>query len=91
MTTRTFLQAINDGLRTVMKDDPSVLVFGEDVGLKGGVFLVTEGLQEEFGKERCFDTPLSEDGIVGAVSTDERDGIHKNLRNSHRRAETRPP
>ena len=67
MTIRTLLQAINDGLRTVMADDPSVLVFGEDVGKKGGVFLVTEGLQKEFGQERCFDTPLSEDGIVGAA------------------------
>jgi 2-oxoisovalerate dehydrogenase E1 component beta subunit len=43
------------------------LVFGEDVGPKGGVFLATEGLTKEFGKERCFDTPLSEDGIVGTA------------------------
>jgi len=67
MTTRTLIQAVNDGLKTAMTEDPSVLVFGEDVGLKGGVFLATEGLQKEFGKERCFDTPLSEDGIVGAA------------------------
>jgi pyruvate dehydrogenase E1 component subunit beta len=67
MATLTLLQAINDGLRTAMKDDPSVLVFGEDVGKKGGVFLATENLQKEFGAERCFDTPLSEDGIVGAA------------------------
>jgi len=67
MATKTLLQAVNDGLRTVMGADPSVLVFGEDVGRKGGVFLATEGLHEEFGPERCFDTPLSEDGIVGSA------------------------
>jgi 2-oxoisovalerate dehydrogenase E1 component beta subunit len=50
-----------------MRDDSNVLVFGEDVGPKGGVFLATEGLTSEFGEERCFDTPLSEDGIVGAA------------------------
>ncbi len=67
MPTLTLLQAINDGLRTAMKEDPSVLVFGEDVGRKGGVFLATENLQKEFGPSRCFDTPLSEDGIVGTA------------------------
>ena len=50
-----------------MRADESVLMFGEDVGKKGGVFLATGGLQEEFGAERCFDTPLSEDGIIGAA------------------------
>ena len=67
MSTLTLIQAINDGLRTAMRRDPTVLVFGEDVGLKGGVFLATENLQKEFGPERCFDTPLSEDGIVGTA------------------------
>jgi 2-oxoisovalerate dehydrogenase E1 component beta subunit len=67
MATLTLLQAINDGLRTAMKADPSVLVFGEDVGKKGGVFLATENLQRDFGANRCFDTPLSEDGIVGTA------------------------
>ena len=67
MATLTLLQAVNDGLKTAMSDDPSVLVFGEDVGPKGGVFLATEGLTSEFGEERCFDTPLSEDGIIGAA------------------------
>jgi 2-oxoisovalerate dehydrogenase E1 component beta subunit len=67
MATLTLLQAVNDGLRTAMRDDKDVLVFGEDVGPKGGVFLATEGLTKEFGDERCFDTPLSEDGIVGAA------------------------
>ncbi|MCH2105042.1 MAG: alpha-ketoacid dehydrogenase subunit beta, partial [Planctomycetes bacterium] len=67
MANLTLLQAVNDGLKTAMRDDPSVLVFGEDVGPKGGVFLATEGLTAEFGEERCFDTPLSEDGIIGAA------------------------
>ena len=67
MANLTLIQAVNDGLRSAMRRDPSVLVFGEDVGLKGGVFLATEGLTEEFGKDRCFDTPLSEDGIVGTA------------------------
>jgi len=67
MANLTLIQAVNDGLKSAMRADPSVLVFGEDVGKKGGVFLATEGLQKEFGEERCFDTPLSEDGIVGTA------------------------
>lgn len=66
MTQLTLVQAVNDALKTKMREDGSVLVLGEDVGPKGGVFLATEGLTAEFGEERCFDTPLSEDGIVGA-------------------------
>ena len=58
---------MNDGLKTSMRTDESVLVFGEDVGPKGGVFLATEGLTAEFGERRCFDTPLSEDGIIGTA------------------------
>lgn len=67
MATLTLLQAVTDALRTEMRRDDSVLVFGEDVGKKGGVFLATEGLQQEFGEARCFDTPLSETGIIGAA------------------------
>lgn len=67
MATLTLIQAVNDALKTAMRDDPSVLVFGEDVGPKGGVFLATDGLTKEFGERRCFDTPLSEDGIVGSA------------------------
>ena len=67
MTTLTLLQAVNEALHTKMREDERVVVFGEDVGPKGGVFLATEGLTQEFGKQRCFDTPLSEDGIVGAA------------------------
>ena len=67
MPNLTFVQAVNDALKTAMRTDPSVVVFGEDVGPKGGVFLATEGLTKEFGEKRCFDTPLSEDGIVGTA------------------------
>ncbi len=63
----TIVQAINDGLKTAMREDASVVMFGEDVGRKGGVFLATEDVQSEFGPERCFDTPLNEDGIIGAA------------------------
>ncbi len=67
MSTLTLIQAVNDGLKTAMRGDERVLVLGEDVGPKGGVFLATEGLTSEFGPERCFDTPLSEDGIIGTA------------------------
>ena len=67
MTVMTLIQAVNDALKTEMKRDDRVVVFGEDVGVNGGVFRATEGLQAEFGKDRCFDTPLSECGIIGTA------------------------
>ncbi len=67
MKVLTLLEAVNDAMRTEMKADSSVIVFGEDVGLQGGVFRATAGLQKDFGESRCFDTPLSESGIVGAA------------------------
>ncbi|MEX2486128.1 MAG: alpha-ketoacid dehydrogenase subunit beta [Nitriliruptoraceae bacterium] len=60
-------QALNQALLDVMEDDPRVLVFGEDVGRLGGVFRITDGLQQKFGTDRCFDTPLAESGIVGTA------------------------
>jgi 2-oxoisovalerate dehydrogenase E1 component len=60
-----FADAIRRTLRSELAANPRVLVFGEDVGVKGGVHLVTEGLQKAFGAERVFDTSLSEEGIVG--------------------------
>jgi len=65
MAQKNLLQGINDGLRQAMEKDPRVVVLGEDVGLNGGVFRVTEGLQKQFGAERVVDTPLAELGIVG--------------------------
>jgi 2-oxoisovalerate dehydrogenase E1 component beta subunit len=61
------IQAVNDALRLEMRRDPRVVVLGEDVGRFGGVFRATTGLYEEFGPERCVDTPLAESGIVGAA------------------------
>ncbi|WP_173916615.1 alpha-ketoacid dehydrogenase subunit beta [Halobacillus sp. Marseille-Q1614] len=65
MAQMTMIQAITDAMRTELKNDENVLVFGEDVGQNGGVFRATEGLQDEFGEERVFDTPLAESGIGG--------------------------
>ena len=65
MAQMTMIQAITDALRCELKNDENVLVFGEDVGVNGGVFRATEGLQKEFGVERVFDTPLAESGIGG--------------------------
>jgi 2-oxoisovalerate dehydrogenase E1 component beta subunit len=67
MRTMTLLEAINDAMHVEMGNDERVVVFGEDVGRKGGVFGTTAGLQEKFGEQRCFDTPLSECGIVGTA------------------------
>jgi 2-oxoisovalerate dehydrogenase E1 component len=60
-----FAEAVRRTLRRELEVNPKVLVFGEDVGRKGGVHLVTEGLQKQFGKDRVFDTSLSEEGIIG--------------------------
>ncbi|MFF2446008.1 alpha-ketoacid dehydrogenase subunit beta [Neobacillus sp. NPDC058068] len=65
MAQMTMIQAITDAMRTELRNDPNVLVFGEDVGVNGGVFRATEGLQKEFGEDRVFDTPLAESGIGG--------------------------
>ncbi len=64
-TSMTMVAAINRALHDAMAADDKVLVFGEDVGALGGVFRVTAGLTETFGESRCFDTPLSESGIIG--------------------------
>ena len=63
----TYLEAIRAGMRDEMRRDPSVMVFGEDVGAKGGVFGATEGLQSEFGEWRVLDSPLAESCIVGVA------------------------
>ena len=59
------IEAINDALHYIMSIDKSVVILGEDVGIDGGVFRATVGLQKEFGKERVIDTPLAESAIVG--------------------------
>ena len=65
MTKMTMIQALNLALKQEMDKDDDVVVLGEDVGVDGGVFRVTEGLIERFGEQRVLDTPLSENGIVG--------------------------
>ncbi|MBF8221531.1 alpha-ketoacid dehydrogenase subunit beta [Halomonas sp. 328] len=65
MPTMNLLQAINNALDIAMESDPRVLCFGEDVGGFGGVFRATSHLQEKYGRERCFNTPLVEQGIIG--------------------------
>jgi pyruvate dehydrogenase E1 component beta subunit len=65
MANMTMIEAIRDAMRIELRRDDKVLVFGEDVGRVGGVFRATEGLQQEFGEERVFDTPLAESGIAG--------------------------
>jgi 2-oxoisovalerate dehydrogenase E1 component beta subunit len=67
MPQMTMVQAIQDALRVALREDPRVVLLGEDVGRNGGVFRVTEGLQAEFGAERVADTPLAENGIVGGA------------------------
>ncbi len=65
MAELNMIQALNQALHQEFARDPSLLTFGEDAGAFGGVFRVTSGLQQKFGEERCFDTPLSEASIVG--------------------------
>jgi len=65
VTTLTLAQALNQALDFALRDSPDVLVMGEDVGRTGGVFRITEGLQERYGRERVIDTPVAESGIVG--------------------------
>jgi pyruvate dehydrogenase E1 component beta subunit len=66
-STMTMAGALNAALADALADDPTVLVFGEDIGALGGVFRITDGLRARFGEERCFDTPLAESGIVGTA------------------------
>ena len=65
MAQMNLLQAINNALDTVMTENDRAVCFGEDVGHFGGVFRATSGLQEKFGKSRCFNTPLVEQGVIG--------------------------
>jgi 2-oxoisovalerate dehydrogenase E1 component beta subunit len=68
MAVMTYLQAISDGLRQEMRRDKRVFVIGEDIGVYGGAFKVTQGFQEEFGPWRVIDAPLSETAIVGGCT-----------------------
>ncbi len=61
------IQALNSAMDVMLAKDPNVLIFGEDVGYFGGVFRATEGLQKKYGLNRCFDTPITESGLIGAA------------------------
>ncbi len=63
----TLIEAIRQGIWEEMAQDETVFVIGEDVGVYGGAFKVTEGLLEQFGAQRMIDTPISEAAIVGAA------------------------
>jgi 2-oxoisovalerate dehydrogenase E1 component beta subunit len=67
MPTMTYLQAISDALREEMRADDRVFCMGEDIGVFGGAFKVTDGFIEEFGADRVMDTPLAESGIIGTA------------------------
>jgi len=75
MATKTFIEAIRDTLGEEMRRDESVIILGEDVGKKGGVFLATDGLWAEFGDDRVIDTPLTESMIVGVSIGASMNGI----------------
>ena len=65
MAVKSVIEAVREALREEMQRDPTVFVMGEDVGARGGVFLATQGLVEEFGEDRIIDTPLAEASIIG--------------------------
>ena len=67
MSVMTMVKAINNALDIKLNEDKSIVVYGEDVGVEGGVFRVTEGLQKKYGVDRVFDSPLAESGIVGTA------------------------
>jgi 2-oxoisovalerate dehydrogenase E1 component beta subunit len=67
MARMTMIEAIRDAMDVMMARDERVVVFGEDVGYFGGVFRCTAGLQQKYGKTRCFDAPINEAGIVGTA------------------------
>ena len=67
MPRMTMIEAIRDALDVMMGRDDRVVVYGEDVGYFGGVFRCPQGLQQKYGRTRCFDAPISESGIVGTA------------------------
>ena len=67
MAEMNMIQALNSALDIQLKNDDSVIIFGEDVGFFGGVFRVTDTLQQKYGKHRVFDSPLAEGGIAATA------------------------
>lgn len=67
MKVMNMVQAINNALDIKLAEDENIVMYGEDVGVEGGVFRVSEGLQQKYGEKRVFDSPLAESGIVGTA------------------------
>lgn len=67
MSVMTIVKAINNALDIKLSEDQNIVIYGEDVGMEGGVFRVTEGLQKKYGVKRVFDSPLAESAIVGTA------------------------
>ncbi|MCQ9616562.1 alpha-ketoacid dehydrogenase subunit beta [Paenalcaligenes niemegkensis] len=67
LASMTMVQAIRSALDVMLERDPNVVLYGQDVGYFGGVFRCTDGLQKKYGKQRVFDAPISESGIVGTA------------------------
>jgi len=76
MALKTLIEAVNEALHEEMERDPSMIVLGEDVGVHGGVFRATDGLQKQFGADRVIDTPLAELSIVGVAIGAAMQGLH---------------
>lgn len=76
MALKTLIEAVNEALHEEMERDPSMIVLGEDVGVHGGVFRATDGLQRQFGADRVIDTPLAELSIVGVAIGAAMQGLH---------------
>src|SRR5512136_1096798 len=76
MARLNMVEAINLALREEMERDKGIVILGEDVGKEGGVFRVTDGLQERFGADRVIDTPLAESGIVAIAFGMAVNGLH---------------
>ncbi len=67
MTSMNMIQALNSAMDCLLDRDPSVVIMGEDVGYFGGVFRATAGLQQKYGRQRVFDTPIAEGGIIATA------------------------
>src|SRR5260370_35827033 len=67
MANMNMIQALNSAMDIMLKQDPSVMLMGEDIGYFGGVFRATEGLQRKYGEHRVIDTPIAEGGIGAAA------------------------
>ena len=90
MPTKTFIEAIREGLAEEMRRDETTIVLGEDVGKKGGVFLATDGLYDEFGEERVIDTPLTDRWSSGPRSARPSTGCAPSPRSNSPTSSFRP-